>query len=567
MEYSVLADRYEELERTSSKIAKADIVAKLLRESSVSELHKIILLLQGTVYQKYEQMELGVANKMMIRAIHKATGVKVEDIEEIFKRTGDLGSTAEECLKKRKQGVLLRKKLTVDFVFGNLRKLAKITGVGSQERKLNLIAELIVSAKPRDARYIVRTILGELRVGVAEGILRDAIAKAFLFKPKMSKEERVKAVEAVEYAWNILSDYGEVAKLAKQKGVRGLRKVKVQLGKPIHVMLGLAAKSIDEVVKKFGKVAAEWKYDGMRTLIEKGDRVWVFTRRLEDVTKQFPDIVELAEKGIKAKECIIEGEAIGINPKTGLPLPFQQLSQRIQRKYDIDKLVKKIPIQVNLFDIVYLDGKMLFDLPYKKRRVILEKVIKTIPGKFQLTKQIVSDDLEELHKFYRAALEAKQEGLMLKVLDSPYTFGRHVGGWYKVKPLMENLDLVIVGANWGEGARARWLTSFFLACRDPDTGRLLKCGKMSTGLTEKQYEKMTKLLKPLIKSEKGRTVEVHPKLVIEVGYQEIQRSPNYESGFALRFPRLVRFRPDKKPEEADTIERVRTLFKSQGRAG
>jgi DNA ligase-1 len=569
MDYSILVDYYEKLEKVSAKLKKTEILAELFKKAEAQELPKIVLLVQGIVYPKFTQLELGIATQMMIKAISRASGFKPEEIETKFARLGDLGLVAEECAKMRKQVTLLTKKLTVDFVFENLRKLATITGEGSQERKLSLIVELLVSAKPKEARYMVRTILGELRVGVAEGLIRDAIVKAFLFREGMSKEDVEKATEAVDYAWNILSDFGEVAKIAKEKGIEGLKKAKVQLGKPIQVMLGEKAESIEEVIKEFGKIACEYKYDGMRAEIQKkGDEIWIYTRRLEDVTKQFPDLVELCKKGILAKECVVEGEALAINPKTGLPLPFQVLSQRIHRKYDIEKMIKEIPVQINLFDIVYLDGKELFDKPFIERRKILEKIVKTIPGKLQLAKQIITDDVKVAEKFYKEALEAKQEGLMLKVLSSPYVFGRHVGTMYKIKPIMETLDLVVVGATWGEGARAKWLTSFELACRDPDTGKLLKCGMMSTGLTEEEYQQMTEMLKPLIIEEKGKNVKVKPKIVIEVGYQEIQKSPNYESGFALRFPRFIRDRtPDKSPEEADTIDRLKALFESQGKAG
>ena len=331
---------------------------------------------------------------------------------------------------------------------------------------------------------------------------------------------------------------------------------------------GLAAKSIDDIVREFGKIAAEWKYDGMRAIIEKkGDRIWVFSRRLENVTKQFPDIVELAKDGLPVDECIVEGEILGIDAKTGYPLPFQALSQRIQRKYGIEKMAKEIPVQVNIFDIVYLNGEMLLDKPFIERRKILEKTVKTIPGKFQLSKQIITDDLEKLEEFYQEALSAKQEGLMLKVLDAPYTFGRHVGTMYKIKPIMETLDLVIVGAEWGTGLRAKWLSSYVIACRDPNTGKYLPVGMMGTGLSEEQFQKMTETLKPLIISQKGRYVKVRPEIVVEVGYQEIQKSPNYESGMALRFPRLIRIRTDKSADECDTIDRVMALYKSQGRAG
>ena len=568
MDYSILTDYYEELEKVSAKLKKTEILAELFKKAEADELPKIVLLVQGIVYPKFTQLELGIATQMMIKAISKASGFKPEQIETKFAKLGDLGLVAEEYLKLKKQFTLLTKKLTVNFVFENLRKLAIITGEGSQERKLNLIVELLVSAKPKEARYIVRTILGELRVGVAEGLIRDAIVQAFLLKERSNKEEVEKATEAVEYAWNILSDLGEVARIAKEKGIEGLKRTKVQLGRPIQVMLGEKAESIEEVIKEFGKIACEYKYDGMRAEIQKkGDEVWIYTRRLEDVTNQFPDLVELCRKGILAKECVVEGEALAINPKTGLPLPFQVLSQRIHRKYDIEKMIKEIPVQLNLFDVVYLEGKELFDKPFIERRKILEKIVKKIPGKLQLAKQIITDDVKVAEKFYKEALEAKQEGLMLKVLSSPYVFGRHVGTMYKIKPIMETLDLVIVGATWGEGARAKWLTSYELACRDPDTGKFLRCGMMSTGLTEEEYEQMTQTLKPLIIEEKGKNVKVKPKIVIEVGYQEIQKSPNYESGFALRFPRFIRERVDKSPEEADTLERVKSLFESQGKAG
>jgi len=562
MDYSILAETYEKLESTSSKLEKTRILADLLSKTPPDLLPKIVLLASGRVFPNYSQYELGVATQLMIRAISKATGTTQKEIENLFKEKGDLGLVAEEMIKKRRQATLFRKKLSVEKVFENLQKIAFETGEGSQERKLNLIAELLVSSQPKEARYIVRTILEELRVGVAEGIVRDAIVEAFL-----SKENKEKATEAVEYAWNVLSDYGEVAKIAKEEGIKGLGKVKLKIGRPIQVMLGVAAKSIEDVIKEFGKVFAEWKYDGMRAIIEKEkEKVWIFTRRQEDVTKQFPDLVKLAKECLKAEECVVEGEVIGID-KNGFPLPFQVLSQRIHRKYEIEKMVEEIPIQVNLFDVLYLNGEMLIEKTLEERRKILEKIVGVIPGKFQLSKMIFTDDIKELEKFYQEALNAKQEGLMLKIPSAKYTFGRHVGTMYKIKPIMETLDLVIIGAEWGTGMRSKWLSSYILACRDEYTGKFLACGMMGTGLTEEQFEEMTQILKPLIIKEEGRSVWVKPKIVVEVAYQEIQKSPNYESGFALRFPRLVRVRDDKGPGEADTLERIKNLYKTQGKAG
>jgi DNA ligase-1 len=568
MDYLSLVGYYKKLEEVSAKLEKTRILARLFKEAPLNELDKVVLLVQGTVFPKFTGYELGIATQMMIKAISKATGVSMDKIEKEFAKVGDLGLVAEKFIKEKKQVTLFTKKLTIEKVFKNLQELAFVTGAGSQERKLALITELLVSAKPEEARYIVRTILGELRVGVAEGLIKDAIVEAFLIK-KGEKEEKEEMTELVDYAWNILSDFGEIAKIAREKGASGLKKVKIQIGRPVQVMLGLAVPSIEDVVKKFGKIIAQYKYDGMRVEChKKGDKVWVFTRRLENVTQQFPDIVELCRKGLKAEECIVEGEALGIDKKTGYPLPFQVLSQRIHRKYDVEKMVREIPIQVNLFDILYLDGKMLLSKPLIEREKILKKILNEISGKFQFAKEIITDDLKKLEEFYHEALNAKQEGLMLKVPSSRYVFGRHVETMYKIKPIMETLDLVVIGATWGEGARAKWLTSYLLACRDPDTGKFLSCGMMSTGLTEAQYEEMTRLLKELIISEKGKEVVVKPQIVVEVGYQEIQKSPNYESGFALRFPRFIRLRVgDKGPEEADSIDRLKKLYESQGRAG
>jgi len=568
MDYCRLADLYESLDEVSSKLEKTCILAEFFRKTSSRDLEKVVLLVQGRAFPRFEGYELGIAAQMMIKAISKFTGFPSREIEERFRERGDLGLVAEEYVEKRKQVILSTGRLTIDRVLENLRKLAFIRGAGSQDRKFVLIGELLASAKPKEARYIIKTILEELRGGVAEGIIRDAIVEAFLFREGISKEERRKLKDLVDYAWNITSDYGEVARIAKEESVDGLRKVRLRPGRPIQVMLGLSAESIDEVIKKFGKVAAEWKYDGMRIIIEKsGGRIWLFTRRLENITKQFPDIVELAEEGLHAEELVVEGETLGIDVETGYPLPFQMLSQRIHRKYDVNLMVKQIPVQVNLFDILYLDGEMLLKKRFLERRKILEKIVKIVPEKFQLSKQIITDDPEELDGFYQEALSAKQEGLMLKVLDAPYRFGRHVGTMYKIKPIMETLDLVIIGAEWGTGARVKWLSSYVLACRDPDTGRFPSVGMMGTGLSEEQFETMTENLKPLIISEKGKYIEVKPRIIVEVGYQEIQRSPNYESGMALRFPRLIRTREDKSSDECDTIQRVKELYKSQRRAG
>lgn len=554
MDYSKLADVYEKLESISSKHGKRDILAELLKDTSMEELERIVLLAIGQVFPSYSEEELGVAENMMKRAIEKATGHSGIKVVEEFKKTGDLGLVAEKFVKSKSQATLMRKRLTVERVFESIRKLPDMVGAGSQERKLNIIAELVSSAEPKEARYIVRTVLGTLRIGVAEGVVRDAIAKAFNVDAK-----------DVEHAWNMMPDYGEVAKIAKSEGGRGLKDVKIRVGTSVQVLLCEKSPDLESAIEKFKEAAIEIKYDGARVQIHKdGKDIVLFTRRLENVTKQFPDLIKFANDAVRAKRCILDGEVLGIDKKTGKPLPFQQLSQRIQRKYDIEKMVRDIPIQVNLFDVLYVDGEVLLEKNLKERRGILEKIVKPIPGKFQFAEQLVTKDLKEAERFYNRALKLGEEGVIVKNLHSKYQPGRRVGYWLKVKPIMEPLDLAIIGADWGTGKRANWLSSYILACRDPNTGKFLECGMMGTGLTDYQFKEMTRKLRPLIVDEHGRSVRLKPHIVFEIGYEEIQRSPKYESGFALRFPRLIRDRSaDKGPEDADTLARLKKLYESQ----
>jgi DNA ligase-1 len=584
MYYSRLADAYEELEKTPAKLKKSGIIAKLLKETEARDMEMAVLLLQGRVFPIWSEKELGIANLLMIKAISSAIGFPAQKVEERFKRTGDLGLVVEEFARNKRQSTLFRRRLTVEKVFGNLQKIAGVEGKGSQDRKFGLVSEIIGSAEAKEAKYIVRTVLGELRIGVAEGIVRDAIAEAFF-----NDSERKEATKAIEWAWFLTGDYGEVAAIAKDKGLAGLKKVKLEIGKPIQVLLAEKSPSLQEALDSFDECAIEVKYDGARVQIHrKGERIWLYTRRLENITRQFPDLVELVRKHVKGSEFIIEGEILAIDPKSHSPMTFQTLSQRIHRKYDIEDIARQIPIQANLFDVIYLDGKAFFETQFRERRKALESIISEVPGRFQLAEELITRDLQKVEKFYRKALESNQEGVMVKNLKALYQPGRRVaGGWLKVKPTMENLDLAIVGAMWGTGKRAGWMGSFALGCRDEKTGKFLECGMMGTGLKEKEGDKsrlqagrgkdaedagtkegvtfvnLTKMLKPYIESEKASSIKIRPKVVVEVAYEEIQKSPNYESGFALRFPRILRIRFDKGIGQADTLERLRRLYDQQ----
>jgi len=556
MKYEIVVETYQKLESTSSTLEKTDIIARVLSQTPPEYLKKVIYLIMGKVFPPWMQKELNVGEKLTIAAISRVTGASQNEILELVKKKGDLGSAAAVLVAKRKQVTLFQEELTVAKVFSTFQKIAEAEGEGSVDKKVALLSELLSNSKPEEAKYIVRTVMEELRIGVGEGIVRDAIAKAF----------NVPA-ELVERAYAVLNDYGEVAEIAL-KGVEELKKVKLRPGRPLKVMLYHKAENIEEAIEKVGKPAqVEFKYDGFRTQIHKiGDRIVIFTRRLEEVTSQFPEVVERALRCLQAEEVIVDSETVGFDPKTGKWLPFQRISQRIKRKYDIEKMVKEIPVETHVFDILYLNGENLIDRPLGERFEILKKILKE-EERFKLVDYIRTGSIEEANAFYQKALNTGAEGIMVKNVNAPYKPGQRTGYGYKVKPLMETLDLVIVGAEWGEGKRAHWLSSYLLAARDPETGEFLPVGKAGTGMTEEDLENMTQLLKPLIKKEMGKEAELEPRVVVEVAFQEIQKSPNYRSGFALRFPRIVRVREDKAPEEADTVNRVRELYQQQFRRG
>ena len=583
MEYSKLVEIYEQLNKTTKRLEKTHIISEFLKDIDIDDIEHVMLLLEGRVFPNYDAREIGVASRLMLKSLSTATGVSSDKIENEWKKQGDLGLVAEVLVKTKKQATLHSSKLTVKKVFDNIRKLAELEGEGTVERKTQLIAELLTSAKPVESKYIVKTILGEMRIGVGQGAMRDAIAWAFFgdkIGVKYTKEANDMEVEdrevynkymdAVQQAYDVTNEFALVAKAAKLKGLDGLENMGMKVGIPIQVMLALKVDTIEEAFETVGKPAAiEFKYDGFRIQAHKDEKgnIKLFTRRLEDVTKQFPDVVEFVKKNVRGKSFIIDSEAVGYDKKTGKYLPFQNISQRIKRKYDIERMASDFPVELNVFDIIYYEGKNLVNEEFVKRRKLLERIVKQEGKKIVLSKSKVTSDKKDVEKFFKEAVNAGNEGLMFKALNAPYKPGARVGYMIKFKALMETLDLVIVGAEWGEGKRAKWLSSYTIACIDEDEN-FVEVGKASTGLKEKKeeglsFEEMTKLLKPLIISEKGKEAKIKPKIVIEVGYEEIQKSPTYESGFALRFPRVISQRLDKGANEASTLDYVKKLYASQ----
>jgi DNA ligase-1 len=561
MQYQTLATLYENLEQTGSRLKKTEILAKFLKTLKKDDLETIYLL-QGKAFPDYSEKELGISEKLCIKALSKASGTNSEKIVQDWKKLGDLGLVAEQIIGKKKQNTLFSQKLTTKKVIENIKKLPELEGKGTVDKKLSLISELLTSASEKEAKYIIRTLIGDLRIGVASGTMRDSIIKTFFKEENSGKDKSDKNTEnneakklfaqAVQEAYDKTSDFLLVFEKTSL-GIKELNKIKLNPGHPMRQMLALKADSIEDGFNRVGKPAAfEYKYDGFRMLINKDDKgqIKLFTRRLDDVTTQFPEVVKYINEHIKAKSFIIESEAIGFDPKTKKYKPFEAISQRIRRKHNIDQLITKLPVEINTFDILFLNGKSLLETTFETRSEIMRKLIKPYKHKIRCSHQLITSNEKEATAFYKAALKDNQEGLMIKNLHSKYSPGARVGHMLKLKPAENELDLVITGAEYGKGKRFGILSSFTLSCKD-EQNNFLEIGKASTGLKEKaelglSYQELTNLLLPLITKEQGREVTVKPKIIVTIVYQNIQRSPTYKSGFALRFPRITQLRTDDK---------------------
>jgi len=580
MEYKVLAACYEHIGGTTKRLQKTALVSAFLKQVSEEDADSVMLLLQGKIFPTWSQEKIGVASKLVLKAISISTGMSAEEIEDAWREMGDLGDVAEAFIAKKKQATLFTIPLEVSKVFSNAKKIATMQGEGSTDRKIKLIAELLTSATPIEAKYIVRMVLEDLRVGIGEGTIRDAICWAYVHQVVYDAEKNdlvltdeqrevySQHVLAVQEALDLTNDFTEVLSVARVAGKEGLEKLSLQAGKPIKVMLFQKAQNVAEAMERLGKPCAfEYKLDGFRLQIHKTkNEIILFTRRLENVTKQFPEVAEYVRSHVDAEEFIIDSEAVGYDPQTKKHLPFQFISQRIRRKYDIAGMVKKFPIELTIFDILFCNGESLLKKGFSERRALLEKIVTQEPLKLLLVQNIVTSDVEEAEHFYQQSKDLGHEGLMGKKLDGIYKPGSRVGYGVKIKSVLDPLDLVVVKAEWGEGKRAGWFTSFTVACNDE--GHFREIGKVGTGFKEKGEEgvtfgEMTERLKLLVVKEKGREVEVKPELVISLKFEEIQRSPTYSSGFALRFPRMMMIREEKPVEEIATLDEVHDRFEEQ----
>jgi len=548
MLYIELVDIYEKLTSTSSKLEKRDILSDFLLVVPDEILPFITGLLAGYVFPKWTEKELGIGPKLLLKVVSKITGITEKKVEELVYSSGDFGEGIERAIEQKKQQTFFDANIEITYLMDLFEKVSSYSGKGSQDKKIKYLSKLFSAASPIEARYLSRIILEQMRTGAAEGIILDAISK---FSDIPRKD--------VEKAYLLTNDLGLIA-LYSRRGIVELSKLNVTVGRPLKPMLAQIAGSIDLALKDIDEPEMEVKYDGARIQVHKsGEIIKIFSRRLENITDALPEIFSELKVTLLPEDIICEGEVVAY--KDGKIAPFQYVLRRLRRKYQISELSEKIPLKLFLFDCLLIENKSLIDLPLKERRNILISSIKESKI-VRIAENIVSKDPFEVKEFYDKSVNEGHEGIIIKDYLSQYQPGARGKKWLKIKRTLETLDLVIIGAEWGEGRRKKWLSSLLLGIRDEE-GSFLPIGKVATGLSDELFNEITEQLTPLILEENGKTVTLVPKIVVEVLYDEMQHSPKYESGFALRFPRVLRIRDDKDAYDSDTISRAYEIYESQ----
>ena len=580
MEFSTLAEIFQRMEKTSKRIELTDILVELLKKTPKEILPNVVYLLQGIIRPNFEGVELGIAEKLAIHAISKSSGLSIKKIEDDYREGGDLGLTASNILKLKTQTTFTVEKITVERVYDTLFKIAKLEGKGSQDLKIKYISSMLNDATPVEAKFVMKILLGTLRLGVAENTVMDALAIAFTGK-KENKEE-------IENAYNVSSDLGKVSLVVATDGIEEIKKFKISLFSPIRPMLADRVKSEAEAIKKMPQLfAAEYKLDGERVQIHKQmNKIILFSRRLENITQYYPDIIENIGKSINVDEGIFEAEIVPINENTGEFLPFQELMHR-RRKYKLEKAVSQYPITVNFFDVLYFDDRNCLNLEYTKRREILEKVVKE-DNFSKLVPTLLVKNENEIEDFLENSINSGCEGLMLKTPNAGYRAGARGSNWLKLKreyrnELGDSLDLIVIGAYFGRGRRTGLYGTLLLGTYNPENDTFPSICKVGTGFTDESLDQLYQILsnKVILKknsrvvSEMEADVWLEPELVLEVVASEITLSPIHKtglnlvrknSGFALRFPKFTgKIRYEKAVEDASTHDEVLALYKNQSK--
>jgi DNA ligase-1 len=579
MQYAQLVETYEKLEATTKRLEMTDILAGLLRDAEPEALEKVIYLTQGKIHPDWTgEPEIGMAEKMVIESIVKASGLRKSEVEALIAEKGDIGLTAEEAMSRKRTAMLGGKNLTVSNVYDTLDRIANESGKGSSGRKIDRLVKLMVNTSSLGTRYLSRTVVGALRLGVGDMTMLDALSLAYT--------DSAGNRDTLERAYNLTSDLGYVAKTLAEEGLEALEDVKVTVGKPILMMLAQRLSTPQETIDKLGRCSAEYKLDGERFQIhKKGDKVRIFSRRRENITKMYPDAVRMAKCKIRAEEAIVEGEAVAIDLDTGEMKPFQTLMQR-RRKYRIKEMMEKFPIAVFLFECLYADGEDLTLRPYSERRRRLVEIVDE-SERFKPVKALETSDAEEMEAFFEEAISEGTEGLVVKAVskDSIYRAGARSWLWVKLKrsyqsKMVDPVDLVVVGGFHGRGRRAGSFGALLLAAYDHEEDVFRTLCKVGSGFTDENLAELPGILEEYARDKRHPRVDslleadmwFTPGLVIEVLGDEITLSPIHtcaynrlrkNSGLAVRFPRFIRYRDDKAPEDSTKVEEVEEMYSSQ----
>ncbi|OLB91325.1 MAG: ATP-dependent DNA ligase [Thaumarchaeota archaeon 13_1_40CM_38_12] len=578
MKFSLVADTLSYMENTTKRLELTQHLVDLFKITPPEIISKVVYLLQGKIRPDHEGIEMGIAEKIVIRALSKSSGISITKIEHEYKKAGDFGQVASKILEQKTQTTFITEDITVERVYDTLFKIAELKGARSQDMKMKYVSSLLNDATPIEAGFITKIITSNLRLGIADYTILDALSIAFTG----SKENR----PMLEHAYNVCSDLGRVAYSVAKDGLLSLKNFQVSIFSPIRPMLAERVKSPEEAREKMGpQFAAEYKLDGERVQVHmQRDKIILYSRSLENITNYYPDIVEKTGKSLHAHEVILEAEAVAINEDTGEFLPFQELMHR-RRKYKIARAVQEYPITINFFDVMLLDGKSCLDIPYKERRRLLENIVKEDSFAKIMPMTLVKTD-SEVEDILENAINTGCEGLMLKQLDSPYRAGARGSNWLKLKreyrnELGDSLDLVVIGAFYGRGRRTGRYGALLLAAYDEQTDTFPSICKVGTGFTDESLDQFYQILSDKITIKKDLRIDsgleadvwFEPEVVIEIVASEITLSPIHKvamdkirkgSGLALRFPKFTgRIRFEKTSENATTIDEIITLYNNQ----
>jgi DNA ligase 1 len=580
--YAQIADAYEKIEATPKRLEMTDLLVALLKATPKNLLDKVVYLTQGKLYPDFAGVEIGVAERSAIKALARASGTKESEIETNLQKSGDIGETAEKFLSKKSQSTLFgaQKRLTVQRVYETLDKMANTSGSGAVDTKLGLLTGLLSDASPKEAKYILRTVTSNLRLGIADMTVLDALAVAY----GGGKETR----KLIERAYNISSDLGRVAKVVAEQGIEGIEQYQVSVFEPIRPMLAERLASLEEILDKLGgKCVAEYKYDGERIQVhKKGDEVVLFSRRLENISDQYPDAIELVKKKVSAKEAILEGECVAMDLETGEMRPFQELMHR-RRKYGIEEAISDYPVSLFMFEALYVDDVDYTQKPYQTRRKALEDSLEK-SDRLRLAKQKLTSNVKQLEAFFEEAIEDGCEGIMCKAVGKESVYQAGARGWLWIKykrdyksEMTDTVDLVVVGAFHGRGKRAGAYGALLVATYNKKDDTFETVTKLGTGFTDKDLAQIPDLLrKHEVPRKPSRVVSIleadvwfEPAVVLEVLGAEVTLSPIHPcamdsirkgSGLAIRFPRFTsKYRTDKAPEDATTSAEIVEMYRGQ----